>query len=99
MVSAFITSDSKDRQIQHLAIVGGIIDTDNNTIKQSVLKTNQIADSLRKNKRVTQIKIQDLPVDTRPESTIEDLIDNRSPSTTHNRGNFQIQLLMKGREI
>ncbi len=84
--------------IQHFATIGGIIDPDNNTLKQSVLKTNQLAESIRKNKRVTDLKIQDLPVDIRPESSIENEIDIKNASSKSGKGNFLIQILMKDRQ-
>ena len=82
---------------QHATIEGHII-TSNSSLKDSVKKVNLIADAFKSSQLISQIKINQMPVDYRSKSSIENessIEQENSGEQNINKGQFEIEFLMK----
>ncbi|VAW57450.1 hypothetical protein MNBD_GAMMA07-2365 [hydrothermal vent metagenome] len=85
---------------QH-ATIGGYIHVSKSSLKQSVDKVNSIANALKNNKSIKHVKIKRSPVDARSISSIENETGSdqkNNKNSDKNKGQFEIELLMLGKE-
>lgn len=89
----------KASPINQIAIISGYIHVSKYGLKETVHKVNSLAKTLQDHKLIIKTNIKRMPVDTRPESSI-DLEANKSEksgdATDREQGRFEIELLMLG---
>lgn len=89
-----------DQEIKHMSVIRGFINLGQAGLKQTVDKANSIIQAFKKNKLVEQVEVVRMPLDVRPDSTIEN--DQGASvyksSEMSNRGQFEIKVLMRGGE-
>lgn len=89
---------SKSEGINQHAIIEGNITTSNSGLKGSVKKINFMADVFKSSQLIGQIKINQMPVDYRSKSSIENesgIEQENSGEQNINMGQFEIEFLMK----
>ena len=94
------TDYAKSDEIFQHAIIGGYIRVSQNSLKYSVNKINSVINAFKSNKFVKDVSIIHMPVDVRSSSSIENesgvQLDPSVNGDTE-KGLFEIQVLMKGR--
>ncbi|TNF39266.1 MAG: hypothetical protein EP315_00035 [Gammaproteobacteria bacterium] len=89
-----------DKAIKHASTIRGYINLGDGRLKQTVEKVEAIIKAFRNNKQVEQVEVVRMPLDVRPEASIENdqgtSVDKSSDIS--NRGQFEIRVLMKGRD-
>lgn len=86
-------------EINHLAVIDGFIRISQNTLKESVDTTDYISSAFRNSEQTIKLDVERLPVDVRPESTIENEKGSnvkQSLSIDQSKGKFKIKVIMKG---
>jgi len=94
------TDYAKSDEIYQHAIIGGYIRVSQSSLKQSVNKVNSIIDAFKSNKLVKDVSIIHMPVDVRSKSSIENesgIELDQDVNRDREKGQFEIQILMKGR--
>ena len=94
------TDYAKADDINQHAIIGGYIRVSQSSLKQSVNKVNSIIDAFKSNKLVKDVSIIHMPVDVRSKSSIENesgIELDQDVNSDKEKGQFEIQVLMKGR--
>ncbi len=97
----FSTDYAKIESINQHATITGFIHSSQNDLKDSVNKINAIVEAFKNNKRVQIIRINHMPVDIRSKSSIENVSgikQDNNLDADKNKGHFEIEILMKGRE-
>ena len=92
---------AKSSPINQIASISGYINVTQYGLKQTVNKINLLAKALQDHELIIKTNIMRLPVDTRPESSI-DLEANpgvkAGSSTDKEQGTFEIEILMLGKQ-
>jgi len=92
---------AKSDIINQHATIGGYIHVSKSSLKQSVDKINSIVNSLNNDKSIKHVKIKRSPVDARSISSIESEAGSdqkNNKNSDKNKGQFEIELLMIGKE-
>ena len=89
-------------EINQSASIGGFIRISQSSLKHSVDTTNSIARAFRNHPATKQLIIERIPLDVRPESSIENVSNssnNNNPLSDQTKGHFEIKILMQGRKL
>ncbi len=91
---------ASSQPLNHLATIGGQIITTDHSLKTAFAITRSIANTLEQHESIQKIRLIHMPVDTRPDASIEDEIE--TPASTRrprdDRARFEIELIMKARQ-
>lgn len=88
-------------EINQSASIGGFISISQSSLKHSVDTTNSIAMAFKNHPATKQLVIERIPLDVRPESSIEQVSNSSSNSdllSDQTNGKFEIRILMQGRK-
>lgn len=89
-------------EINQSASIGGFISISQSSLKHSVDTTNSIASAFRNHPDTKQLIIERIPLDVRPESSIEKISHSSSNNnllSDQTNGQFEIKILMQGRKL
>lgn len=87
--------------INHLVTLSGFIRLSKSSIKQSVYKTNSLAEAFKNNKLVRNVNITRMPIDIRSKASIQyeaSSDKNTNIKTDRQKGKFEIDILMQGHD-
>jgi len=88
------------QSIQQFANINGYIRLSQSSLRKSVQTSNAITSAFKKNKQTILIDVNKVPVDVRPQSSIEvetGLSNNNRSSIDQTKGRFELSVLMQGR--
>lgn len=92
------TIDYADKMpVRHHAVISGFMQVSKISLKKSVDKINDIAEAFRNNKLMHRLRLNDVPVDVRSNSSIENETSSSPGSASRKddvNGRFEIELLM-----
>jgi len=91
----------KPSPINQIAIISGYIPVSKYGLKKSVDKVHMLAKRLEDHELIIKTNIKRIPVDTRPEAIIDLEVQNpdkKNNSTDNQHGQFEIELLMLGKQ-
>lgn len=84
-------------EIKHISTIRGVIQDSGSSIKASVKIIESMIDAFKKDKRIEQVDIVQLPLDLRSKANIEKEEGvNVDKASASDRGQFEIRLLMQG---
>ncbi|RDH82642.1 MAG: hypothetical protein DIZ80_10195 [endosymbiont of Galathealinum brachiosum] len=95
------TDYARADDINQHAVIGGYIRVSQSSLKESVNKVNSIVSAFKNNKLVHDVIIKRMPVDVRSKSSIENesgVEHQNDLNSDKEKGQFEIELIMKGRE-
>lgn len=97
--NALLIDYGKPAEINQFAVIDGFIRISQSTLKESVDTSNYISDAFKQSKQTVKLNIERVPVDVRPQSSIENEKGSsvkQSLSIDQSKGKFIIKVIMKG---
>lgn len=88
------------KSIHQFASIGGYLQLSQSSLSKSVATTDAISAAFKNSKKTVHIDINKVPVDVRPQSSIENetgLSNKKKSSLDQTKGRFELNVLMQGR--